>query len=64
MAWFKPKSFLGVDIGAGGVKIVELKVEKNRPVLFTYGYTSESQNIHKLFVLGIYSFPYDYKEKF
>ena len=49
MAWFKPQSFLGVDIGAGGVKIVELKSEKKRPVLFTYGYTSESQNIHDLF---------------
>jgi type IV pilus assembly protein PilM len=49
MAWFKPHSFLGVDIGAGGVKVVELKVEKKRPVLFTYGYTSEPQNIHELF---------------
>ena len=49
MAWFKPKSFLGVDIGAGGVKIVELRSEKKRPVLFTYGYTSESQDIHSLF---------------
>lgn len=44
------KSYLGVDIGAGGAKIVELKKEKNRPVLFTYGLTTENQNIHQLFV--------------
>lgn len=43
----KPKSYLGVDLGAGGVKIVELKKEKNRPVLFTYGFTSESQDVHR-----------------
>jgi type IV pilus assembly protein PilM len=49
MSWFKPTSFLGVDIGAAGVKIVELKSEKKRPVLFTYGYTSEPQDIHNLF---------------
>jgi Tfp pilus assembly PilM family ATPase len=49
MSWFKPKSFLGIDIGAGGIKVVELQQQKNRPVLFTYGYTSESQDIHKLF---------------
>lgn len=57
MSWFKPKSFLGVDIGAGGVKVVELQVEKKRPVLFTYGYTSESQNIHQLFTNGSQGLP-------
>lgn len=44
----KPKSYLGVDLGAGGIKIVELKEEKNRPVLFTYGFTSVSQDVHQL----------------
>lgn len=46
MLFGKPKSYLGVDLGAGGVKIVELRQEKQRPVLFTYGFTSESEQIH------------------
>ncbi len=47
--WFnKPKSYLGIDLGAGGVKLVELKKEKNRPVLFTYGFTSAPQDVHRL----------------
>jgi len=50
MAFFKSKSFLGVDVGAGGIKIVELKKEKNRPVLFTYGLTSDPQDVHRLLV--------------
>ena len=33
----KPQSYIGIDLGAGGVKLVELKREKNHPVLFTYG---------------------------
>lgn len=37
----KPQSFLGVDLGAGGMKVVELKREKNHPVLFTYGFTQQ-----------------------
>ncbi len=49
MFFSKPKSYLGVDLGAHGIKIVELKQEKNRPVLFTYGSSSERKNIHKLF---------------
>ena len=48
MLFGKLKSYLGVDLGAGGVKIVELRREKNRPVLFTYGFTSESQDVHHL----------------
>ncbi|MEK7131193.1 MAG: type IV pilus assembly protein PilM [Patescibacteria group bacterium] len=48
MFWNKPKSYLGVDIGSGGIKLVELRLEKNRPVLFSYGLTSGKQNIHKL----------------
>jgi len=48
MFWNKPKSCLGVDIGSGGIKLVELRLEKNRPVLFTYGLTSNKQDVHKL----------------
>jgi type IV pilus assembly protein PilM len=48
MFWNKPKSYLGVDIGAGGIKMVELHLEKNRPVLFSYGLTSNKQDVHKL----------------
>ncbi|MFA6485848.1 MAG: pilus assembly protein PilM [Candidatus Magasanikbacteria bacterium] len=40
--FFQPKSGLGVDLGAGGVKLVELRQIKHRPVLQTYGYTSEA----------------------
>jgi len=51
MLFFKPKSYLGVDLGSGGVKIVELKQEKKRPVLFTYGLTSQMEDIHRLFAI-------------
>lgn len=51
MAFNKPKSYLGVDLGAGGIKLVELKEEKGRPVLFTYGLTSGRQNIHRIMPL-------------
>lgn len=44
----KPQSYLGVDLGAGGVKLVELRNEKKRPVLFTYGFTRASNDIHQL----------------
>ncbi|KKW08253.1 MAG: Type IV pilus assembly protein PilM [Candidatus Kaiserbacteria bacterium GW2011_GWA2_49_19] len=44
----KIKSYLGVDLGAGGVKLVELREEKKRPVLFTYGLTTGAQNVHRL----------------
>lgn len=46
MLFGRPKTSLGIDIGAGGVKAVELIKEKNRPVLFTYGLTSGVQDIH------------------
>ncbi|MFA6423792.1 MAG: pilus assembly protein PilM [Candidatus Magasanikbacteria bacterium] len=49
MSFFKPKSYLGIDLGAGGVKIVELKLEKKRPMLYTYGLTSQMQDVHRLF---------------
>ncbi len=48
MFWNKQESFLGIDIGSGGIKLIELSLEKNRPVLFSYGLTSNKQNIHKL----------------
>jgi type IV pilus assembly protein PilM len=33
------KSYLGIDIGAGGIKVVELLSEKGRARLMTYGYS-------------------------
>lgn len=35
----KSKNFLGVDLGAGGVKVVEFGVKDKRTRLLTYGYT-------------------------
>ena len=48
MFGLKPKTCLGIDLGAGGIKLVELKLEKKRPVLFTYALTSEKQDVHKI----------------
>ncbi|HBP00582.1 MAG: Type IV pilus assembly protein PilM [Candidatus Uhrbacteria bacterium GW2011_GWF2_41_16] len=42
MGWFggsTKKSFLGVDIGSSGIKVVELLNEKGRARLLTYGYS-------------------------
>jgi len=39
-------SFLGVDIGAGGFKLVELKNTKGRPQLWTYGLANQELDIH------------------
>lgn len=36
------KSYLGVDLGATSIKIVELKDEAGRPRLLTYGYTEQT----------------------
>lgn len=36
------KSYLGVDLGATSIKIVELKDEGGRPRLLTYGYTEQT----------------------
>ncbi len=36
-----PKSYLGVDLGATSIKIVELQDEGGRPRLLTYGYTEQ-----------------------
>jgi len=42
----KEKSYLGVDIGAHGIKMVELKNTKNRPQLWTYGILEKNLDIH------------------
>jgi type IV pilus assembly protein PilM len=41
----KPTSFLGVDLSPDAIKIVELRPEKGKPVLVTYGYTESSGEI-------------------
>lgn len=38
----QPKSFLGVDIGASSIKVVEFEAKKGRPMLMTYGYAEIS----------------------
>jgi type IV pilus assembly protein PilM len=35
----KKQSFLGIDLGAGGIKLVELQNEKGRARLYTYAFT-------------------------
>lgn len=42
----KDESYLGVDIGAGGIKLVEFKKTKDRPQLWTYGVLDEPLDIH------------------
>jgi type IV pilus assembly protein PilM len=42
----KEQSHLGVDIGAHGIKVVELKKTKGRPQLWTYGMTRDHMDIH------------------
>src|SRR3989344_6650373 len=42
----KIESYLGVDIGADGVKLVELRQTKGRPQLWTYGIVEEHISIH------------------
>lgn len=37
MFGFTPKSFLGVDFGTSSIKVVELGIEKNEPILLNYG---------------------------
>lgn len=37
----KPLQFVGIDIGSGGVKLVELRAQNKRPYLFTYGFADE-----------------------
>lgn len=42
----KEDSYLGVDIGSHGIKVVELKKNKGRPQLWTYGVLNESLDVH------------------
>ncbi len=44
----KPTSFLGVDIGAHGMKLVELRQFKGRPQLWTYGLLDQPVAVHDL----------------
>lgn len=49
MSFFSHKeAYLGVDIGAHGIKLVELHKTKNRPQLWTYGIVEEEMDIHLL----------------
>ncbi|MFH1404516.1 MAG: pilus assembly protein PilM [Patescibacteria group bacterium] len=48
MAFFsatKKQTFLGVDIGVSGIKIVELGTIKGRPLLHTYGYSERDPQL-------------------
>ncbi len=42
----KNEAYLGVDLGANGIKLVELHKTKNRAQLWTYGMISEPLDIH------------------
>jgi len=42
----KEESYIGVDIGSDGIKIVELRRTKNRPQLWTYGIADDKLDIH------------------
>lgn len=42
----KQESYLGIDIGAHGIKLVELRKTKNRPQLWTYGILDKDLDIH------------------
>lgn len=41
----KPSSFLGVDLSPDAIKIVELRPEKGKPQLVTYGYTESKGDV-------------------
>lgn len=46
MALFKSKaSYLGVDLGASSLKLVELKDEGGRPKLMTYGFAEQATDV-------------------
>lgn len=40
----KPSQFVGVDLGSGGVKLVEMRSQNNRPYLYTYGFSDDLLN--------------------
>jgi len=42
----KTEAYLGIDIGAHGIKLVELHKTKGRPQLWTYGIAEENLDIH------------------
>lgn len=42
----KTEAYLGVDIGAHGIKLVELRKTKGRPQLWTYGILDQDLDIH------------------
>lgn len=42
----KAESYLGIDFGAGGMKLVELRKVKGRPQLWTYGILDQPLDIH------------------
>ena len=47
MSFFhKPESYLGIDIGAHGIKVVELRQTKGRPQLWTFGIADASLPVH------------------
>ncbi|MEK7623555.1 MAG: pilus assembly protein PilM [Patescibacteria group bacterium] len=47
MSLFKKiESHLGIDIGAGGIKLVELRKTKNHPQLWTYGILDTPLDVH------------------
>ncbi|MBI2099474.1 type IV pilus assembly protein PilM [Candidatus Uhrbacteria bacterium] len=38
----KPQSYLGIDIGTSGIKLIEISREGGRPRLYTYAYTDRA----------------------
>ncbi len=42
-----PPSYLGIDLGLGGVKIVELRNNKGRAQLLTYGFAEEEAEVRQ-----------------
>lgn len=38
MFWFKKNTFLGIDFGNSSIKIIELKIRNNKPVLSNYAW--------------------------
>ncbi len=42
----KQESYIGVDIGAHGIKLVELRKNKGRPQLWTYGILDKELDVH------------------
>lgn len=47
------EAFLGVDIGSHGIKLVQLKKNKGRPQLWTYGMLNEPLDVHLNFNMPV-----------